>query len=509
MASLIVHGDLSTQGKPLDRPVYVRPIMRVEDQPGGFVERVSPDILFVDLLHRAVRRLFEKESGRPPWAPSVRVINLSIGDGRRPLIRRMSPAGRLLDWLSLKYNVLFIVSAGNHMNPILIPRDAAQNINSARSAAKRAVYNTEILRGILPPGDSMNALTVGAVHADGAPDPVESSTVWDLTAPGAPTFYSATGPGVGRSVKPDLYHVGGRLLFTKPVLLSPTDPEVPLPVARTGRTGPGVQVAAPDRGGLTDRRGFDCGTSHATALVTREASLLFDMLEAQPGDAHKKVLPNALFHPLLVRALLVHSCSWGDWRRGVAPQSSRKTLTSLLGYGRLAPDRARGAVNRAVVIAANEIAVDDRHTYNLPLPPSIRSKAKWHRITITLAYWAPTTHGLNAYRAAKVYFATPDMRLAGGKRVDADHGAVRRGSLQHEVIEGAKSMTFSDGENFPVHVECMRDGQRTGGIARIRYALVVSIEAAVETSSTIHDEVREGLVRIGERVAQQRSQVRL
>ncbi len=506
MASLIIHGDLSAPGEPLHRPVYVRPIMRAEEPvPGQPAERVLPDTLFVDLLHRAVRRLFAGEPGREAWASSVRIINLSIGDGARPLARGMSPAGRLLDWLALEFNVLFIVSAGNHADPISLPRDTTADASSARSAVEHAVHSTEILRGILPPADSMNALTVGAVHADAAPDPPESATVWDLTTPGAPALYSATGPGVARSVKPDLYHVGGRLLFARP--LPSSGASVDLREARTGRTGPGVQVAAPSEGGRTNRTVFACGTSHAAALVTHEASSLFDILETEP-DEGARALPDDL-HPLLVRALLAHACSWGDWRTAVSPQSSRKALTPLFGYGRLDPERARGAVNRAVVIASNEIGVDERHTYELPLPLSIRSKAEWHRFVITLAYWAPTTRGLNTYRAAKVYFTTPDTKLASGDRVDADHNAVRRGSLQHEIIDGSKAMTFDDGTTFPVHIECMRDGQQGGDIGHIHYALVVSIETATSTSSTIHDEVRSGLIQQRIRsTAQQRERVR-
>lgn len=508
MASLIIHGDLSAPGDPLDRPIYVRPLMRpVETGLDQFTECVLPNTLFTDLLHRSVRRLFTESASRPPWAPSVRVINLSIGDGARPLTRMMSPVGRLLDWLSTEFNVLFVVSAGNHTGPLSITAEEATTEDDARRAVTQAIHSTQIVRGILPPGDAMNALTVGATHSDDAPDSSGSSTAWDLTLREAPTLYSATGPGVNRSVKPDLYHIGGRLLFTKPPPSS--ESEIALSIARTGRTGPGVQVAAPGEGGDTDRTRFDYGTSHATALVTREASLLFDILETEP-DEGTLALPDALFHPLLVRALLAHACSWGDWRTAVSPQSSRKVLTPLFGYGRLDPERARGAVNRAVVIAGNEIGVDERHTYELPLPLSIRSKAEWHRFVITLAYWAPTTRGLNTYRAAKVYFNAPNIKLGEGKRINADYHAVQRGSLQHEIIDGSKTMRFGDGDTFPIHVECMRDGQKAGHIGRIRYALVVSIETAASTSSTIHDEVRAGLIRQRiQSTAQQRERVRL
>lgn len=515
MASLIIHGDLSVPEIPLDRKVYVRPIMRHEELPSDqYVERVSPDTLFVDLLHRAVRRILIGESSRPPVAPSVRIINLSIGDRGCPLVRRMSPIGRLVDWLALEYNVLFIISAGNHVDPISIPAEGASDRESARVAALQAVHASQIVRGILPPGDAMNAVTVGAVHADGSPDPDESSNVWDLSRQGEPALYSATGPGVDRMIKPDIYHVGGRRLFVRPIKQSVLRSDVDLCPARTTRTGPGLRVAAPSEWGSSNRTTFECGTSHATALVTREASLLFDLLEARSHDRYVSPLPDAMFHPLIVRALLAHACSWGDWQKELSPElritsDQRRNLTPFLGYGRYFSDVARSAVNRAVVVAGNFIGLDERHSYDLPLPHSIRNKAEWRRLSITLAYWAPATHGLKRYRAAKVYFTAPELGLVQGERVDAYYSAVQRGSLQHEVIDGSRVTAFRDNATFPVHVECMRGGQRGGKIDPIRYALVVSIETAAETSVTVHDEVRAGLLRLHTQAeARQRSRVR-
>ena len=111
MASLIIHGDLSNPGPAIDTPLYVRPITL----PYGEKDELLPeDMLAVDLVHRAVKRLFDGEGGSPPAAPSVKIINLSIGDPIRTFHGSMSPMARLLDWLSFEYNVLFIISAGNN-----------------------------------------------------------------------------------------------------------------------------------------------------------------------------------------------------------------------------------------------------------------------------------------------------------------------------------------------------------------------------------------------------------
>lgn len=499
MASLIIHGDLATHGRPIDRPLYVRPIMRPHAlKPRS--EQTLPDRLLPDLLHRAVKRIVEGEAGRDPVAPSVRVINLSIGAPARALVSRMSPVGRLLDWLACSYNLLFIVSAGNHSDPIMIPVAAASDFKAARSAAVRTIHADALRRGIFPPGDALNALTIGATHADGLGEIDVPDTAWDITYPNGPAHYSATGPGVDRSVKPDLHHTGGRALYTRPVI-PPDQPEnVAVKLAKTETTGPGLQVAAPGRAGATNYTVFHIGTSDATALVTREASRLFDILEAGTDDSEDAPLPDPQYHPLLVRALLAHASSWGDWKAqllrelnglNLDKRRARRHLTALLGYGRLDTDRlGAAATNRAVLVSGGLIAGDQRHTYELPLPPSLRARAEWHRITITLAYMAPTVSRLNRYRSAKVYFATPDKQLAGGERIDAEHNSVRRGSLQHEIVQGNRAMVFGDDDTFPIHVECMDDAQRLGAGTTVRYALVVSIETAEETSTTIHDEVR-------------------
>ncbi len=91
MASLIVHGDLSLEELPAPRPLYVRPILRPDRRGWRHDETVPEDTLVVDLLHRAVRRLFEGEGGEPPVAPDIAVINLSIGVRDRPFEQALSP----------------------------------------------------------------------------------------------------------------------------------------------------------------------------------------------------------------------------------------------------------------------------------------------------------------------------------------------------------------------------------------------------------------------------------
>lgn len=495
MASLIIHGDLSAAGAPLERKLHVRPIMRPHDfYPTS--EQVLSNYLFPDLLHRAIVRMQVGENGREASAPSVRIVNLSIGAPARALVRRMSPVGRLLDWLAVEYNLLFIVSAGNHDLPIKIPAAAAEDLSQARMEAARSARGTSRLRGILPPGDAINVLTVGAVHGDAAGDGIDSATAWDLSDEGAPALYGAVGPGVNRSIKPEIHHIGGRALYERPVPNGESDFHL-RPVSAS-RVGPGNLTAAPDRTGATNAVCYSYGTSNAAALVSREASRLFDMLEASAGHSDGLELPDPLFHPVLVRALLVHASSWGDTATtlkrvlNLDPRTAKRELTALLGYGAL--DVARlgyAATNRAVLVSGGLIGGDECHTYTVPLPPSLRRTAGWHRVTVTLASMAPTRGDLAKYRAAKVFFSAIDEKIVGGGRAEADHNAVKRGSCQHEIFEGAKAMTFSDGQGLQILVQCMNDAVPSKKAdSKIRYGLVVSVESKVEVSNTVNEEIR-------------------
>jgi hypothetical protein len=258
-----------------------------------------------------------------------------------------------------------------------------------------------------------------------------------------------------------------------------------------------MQVAAPRSSGATNGTAFTCGTSNAAASVTREASAVFDVLERGRDAADDFDFPDPLFHPVLTKALLVHTSEWGASEEtlkqllGLPEGSSRRELTPLLGYGGVRTERiARAATNRAVLIAGGSIGRDQRHTYSVPLPTSLRSKAEWHRFSVTLAYFAPTAGQLTRYRSAKVFFDNLGNNDTGARRIDADHNAVRRGSVQHEIFDGDRAVAFRDGDSLAIDVQCMDDGQRLPAGDRIRYGLVVSIETAVITSATIHDEVR-------------------
>ena len=57
--------------------------------------------------------MFDGEGSEEPTAPTVRVVNLSLGDAKRRFAGVASPWARLIDHLAWRYNVLVLIRAGN------------------------------------------------------------------------------------------------------------------------------------------------------------------------------------------------------------------------------------------------------------------------------------------------------------------------------------------------------------------------------------------------------------
>ena len=230
MASLVVHGEMvDGQSDPLQRLVYVLPIMqpdRHSGDPGKRSEHVPDEVFFEDRIARAVRRMFEGEGSVPAQAPSVCVINLSIGDPARPFIHTPSPWARLLDWLSWKYRVLFCVSAGNYSESIdidlSVPDFQALTKEQQTERVLKCIQAQLSGRRILSPAESINAITVGATHSDSSGNYHQGQRT-DLL-PSTSLFSPAArlGHGFRRSIKPEILFPGGRQLYRNPLLNSQT-----------------------------------------------------------------------------------------------------------------------------------------------------------------------------------------------------------------------------------------------------------------------------------------------
>ena len=494
MSSLVVHGDGNGDGPPQTRPVYLRPIMHPHRF--GQWEITPPEKLLVDLIHRAVRRMFDGEGNIGATAPSVLVINLSIGDRFRPFDKEVSPLARLIDWLSCKYRVLFVVSAGNCPQDITL--DLAANDWERLSAAERAqetlraMRNDQFRRRPLSPAESMNCLTVGASHRDDC-EAFESGSRVDLfDGFRAPSPLTTVSSGFRRAPKPEVLFPGGRQLFQRPIP-GQARPSFPLAVAAAA---PGNLCAAPGVAPMeTNRFSYSCGTSNATALATRCAGLAYEVIRQLPLPEGSEPIERGHW-PVLLKAILVHGANWGQSGSlldqafsDLRDKRDRKRLKQqFLGYGEVDVNRCLTATDqRATLLGWGIIDSEEGQIFELPLPPSLSATTEVRRLTATLAWLSPCNHRHRNYRTAKLYLTVPGEEI-GAQTAAVDMDSSRRGTVEHRIFEGRDAKAFLDGATLSIQVSCKADaGIMTESIP---YALAVSLEVGANANIDVYQEIR-------------------
>jgi len=507
MASLILHGELDGASHALDRQLYVRPIMRPNLQgPQGArrSEHTPDDVLLLDLVHRAVKRICEGDPGEDPVAPTVRVINLSLGDSHRIFGREMSPWARLVDWLSTRYNILFIVSAGNAPERLELAtaRETLHTlaIESRQTLALAALVQASSHQRLMSPAESINAITVGALHVDGAQHPAVANRYDLFRSPGISPI-SRVGHGYRRSVKPDILMPGGRLLYTERLGGGPATTTLS-PVVLGAPPGHRVAIPPlPGPGAGLDQTGYTRGTSNAAALTSRAATLAYDVIESlREGDA--SLAPE--FDAVLLKALLAHGAQWGELSQALLAARSdiesignantrraaqKDYLARWLGYGPANVERALSCtLQRATLIGVGELSPEKALTFSAPLPPGLASRRAWRRLTITLAWMSTISPRHQRYRNLKLWVEPPHEILRISRTNSVDHNAVRRGTVQHEILEGEDALPFVDGDRFECKVNCIADVVKATGSAR--FAICVSLEVGAESGINVYEEIR-------------------
>lgn len=500
MASLILHGDRNQQSVPLPRPIYVRPVMVVNE---NGQERNEPDRLLIDTLYRAVVRIKGSEAEEAA-APTVFLINISLGDTRRPFTRLVSPLARLLDFLSVRYNILFLVSAGNVSAPLAIP--AYENWTAFETAApddrERAVlgalHAAKHERTILSPAESLNALTVGARHQDSVtgrtPGPIAVDPFADDYLP---NVSSGLGLGYRRMIKPEVYFPGGREF----VKMRGTVAGLTVAVGSPQRLY-GLSAAAPDPSGRgrLDQTTLSDGTSSATALATRSAHLIFDALMDRDGGSMLADM-DSQFYAVVVKCLLVHSAKWNGnhelLKEICGPAEGRRYVeraentSRFIGFG--SPDVGRSlecAPNRATLVGYGTILPESGQRYRIPLPPSLERVTDPRSLTVTLAWFSPVKPGHQNYRSVRLEAAPMQKPLEalGVERLKGQPAdpSVKRGSVFHEHYHGEKAVPYIDDGYLSLQVWCKEDAASNENDP-IRYGIAITIEA--ETPLPVYDEI--------------------
>lgn len=504
MASLIIHGDLSAgQQDPLGRQVYCAPVMQPDPHSRDRDEHMPDEVFFEDRIHLAVRRMFEGAGDVPAQAPTVKVINLSIGDRERLFINTPSPWARLLDWLSWKYRVLFCVSAGNFTDPIemgVSHADFAGLTDEQKvQHTVQAIAQTLSLRRLLSPAESLNAITVGALHADESSD-YQLRHRLDLM----PEEYSFSpamclGHGFRRGIKPEVLFPGGRQFYQEPISGQSNSYAID-----TSKVAPGQSVAwdSAEQGQVTNTV-FTRGTSNATALATRSAARIYEMLNALREQENQDI-PESLM-AVLMKALLIHSARQPEnvkqqlvtaLKNRSNSRSFKQVISRYIGYGAADIERVLTCTEqRATVLGCGEIRENEVHEYAFPLPIGLSAQKLWRRLVVTLAWFSPVNPDHRNLREAKL-----ELQPGGTKwkdaalkldRKDGDHNQVLKGTIQHEVLEGSNTIAaYQDGEMLRIRVICKKDATARLDDA-IPYGLAVTLEVREDVNIPIYQQIRD------------------
>lgn len=475
MVSLAIYGDIKKNEDPINSPVYVRPILRPKQSEINVVtESVPEDSLFIDVLHRAVKRMMEGDGEEKATAPNTRIINLSIGDPVRQLAVMMSPVARLIDFLAFKYKILFIISAGNHGEVVnFVDKSFSElktlNIEQRSKVFGEAIKDNQRNLKILSPAESLNGLTIGALYDDYTDAKETDRVIWAVER-GLPSPVSAIGKGYRSAISPDLFYYGGRK-FIRDKLGESID------WVYSSRE-PGCLSAAPYGTGDTDGCAFSFGTSDAAAQITHEAAKCHDVLNQvflNETGANMPVDSTAI----LLKTMLTHGASWDTIasKLALSMSASPKQLSRWIGNG--IPDISRVmecTKERITLIGLGALRKDEGDVFKLPLPVDFSSHLMKRRLTVTLSYLSPVAPNKQTYRGAQLWFKIDD----GGKgliehRQNTEWQSVLRGSLQHEIFVGEKPIVWNNNELI-IKVNCKEEAIKIR--TAIPYCLFVSFEVA-------------------------------
>ncbi len=484
MASLAVWGDLADSPHPLPRKVVARPLTYA---PAGQQERFPEDSLIVDDLVRAVREMLDEDVPGGPSHPSVTIINLSLGDANRPFFGRMSAWARAVDWLSFKYGVLFVISAGN-IDTLEIPsaHDCDHYATLAGTARTRATV--EGMRDALPyrtliaPAEAVNAMTVGASHegAGNHPPSIGVDNHDPVLDEGFPSPVSRHGPGFRRSVKPDILMPGGKLrgranMVARPALLR---------FIGANQFG-GLQVAGSD-GIATSWSG---ATSGAAALASRAAHQIYDALSEAYGTAFTGI--DKAHQALVIKSLLIHRASINSDSRSLVEEifgppdtkySHRRkaNVLRLFGYGRPNVDESIAcAVSRASVWGHGVLGEDEGLSFELPIPDALFGNNTERRVSATLSWFSPVEPSRRAYKSVRLQIEEPVNLGSVGIKPHAGQAArvtSEAGSTFHRAWSGTVKRNASGLMSLQLKVSRKPDSA-DGLPDLIPFGLVATVEA--------------------------------
>ena len=315
--------------------------------------RFDDEELIPSQMEKAIRRLHD-EFG-------CRVVNISLGDIKRPVKAKPSSWASVLDTLARELDIVIVVSAGNASGTYLA--SLGDEIGNRYPG-----YLFDESNRILEPSSAVNVLTVGSIsHSNGlSPVDQENVGVRSIAEMYQPSPFTRVGPGANKILKPDLVDFGGTAVFDGPTQR-----------LQGGSNRANAGILSTNNEYLQQLLKYYSGTSFAAPLVAHKAALLFDRFPNASANFVRALLALSADHPDLAVA-----CLNGD----------KDAIFNLLGYG--LPDVARALDsddNRVILIADDILPADKFAVYEVPIPEEFKDKGA-RQIRVALSFDPPVRH---------------------------------------------------------------------------------------------------------------------
>ena len=350
----------------------------------------------------------------------------------------------------------------------------------------------------MSPAESLNSLTVGALHSDESGTYELGQRTDLLPIDGLFSPISRFGHGFRRSVKPEILFPGGRQLYGVPIPSGSYSYSIDAYRKKPGQT---VAWDSSQQGNLSESV-HTRGTSNATALATRGGARIYEVL-AKLQVEHSEQIPDNLI-AVLIKALLVHGAQHHDQAERILKVSLKnqknsrrfkEAMARYIGYGAVNIERVLACTEqRATVMGCEEIKENQVHEYRFPLPLGLSGSQVWRRMVITLAWFSPINSAHRNLREAKL-----ELQPGGSwnklplqlERVSSDHNQVLRGTVQQEVLEGTSQISaYEEDGHILLHVTCKADATEKLD-QLIPYGLAVTLEVAEGVDIPIYQQVRD------------------
>ena len=360
--------------------------------------------LIIHQMRRAIEVFFAE-----PY--SCRVFNMSLGR-RGAWLKdnsRQSIWAESLDILAREYNVVLVLSAGNH--------DFGRGYSAAEAEEVLTDYPEFLFRpecGLSEPATAAIPITVGGIAEQDVTAVKSGQGINDLSRsiakPFQPSPLTTIGPGINDAIKPEFVAPAGNLSFQGFGQLRQVQDDNGLSVMSFGHE-PTQELFA-----------FDTGTSLAAPVVARSAAMAWNQVKATIQEE-----PQAN----LIRAVLAASATVPSATQELLKDRDDSRVCQVSGYGLIDDEFASESADRRVtMLHQGSIEIDTFSVFEVPIPEALLNADGAKRITVSLAYDPPVRRRRAEYLGVRMAYW-----LVRGKSVD-------------QIVEAYRQLTEDESKSF-------------------------------------------------------------